>query len=102
MRAFDELGRAYVQRDRAALEWKVQGVQAVGCHIGAPRPFHGSRHGEPVGRWRDPRTFSTLSRDPVALPIGHHFDIPLLIGAVGGDLLQLSQSELAGVAEPII
>jgi benzoyl-CoA reductase/2-hydroxyglutaryl-CoA dehydratase subunit BcrC/BadD/HgdB len=31
MSAFDELTRAYRERDRAALEWKAQGGQVVGC-----------------------------------------------------------------------
>jgi benzoyl-CoA reductase/2-hydroxyglutaryl-CoA dehydratase subunit BcrC/BadD/HgdB len=31
MSAFDELSRAYRERDRAALEWKAQGGQVIGC-----------------------------------------------------------------------
>jgi benzoyl-CoA reductase/2-hydroxyglutaryl-CoA dehydratase subunit BcrC/BadD/HgdB len=31
MRTFDEFTRAYHERDRAALEWKAQGGQVVGC-----------------------------------------------------------------------
>ena len=45
---------------------------------------------------------SALGYYPIPLAVSNQLDVPLLIGAVGRDTVQLLQSELIGMTEAVV